>query len=237
MSDNYYQLKHEEILKLQAEEAYEEALALVSEELSMPYIPQTYHRFFKQLKKDLSQSLKINEPVVTLNDPQRILEHLQKDELHQLKALDALSKLNLRAHREIVQTAFEIIEDRLLISLLIRLCIEQALTEEYSFTSEGYHYTFIPAALILPEDSEGVEGAKDYLIEWLEKEPSLVKLCLEQLEVNSLLKLPESYEKEDAMDLALEVLEPIYSQIKDQESFEALKAVILEENEHLSSTH
>jgi len=237
MSDNYYKLKHEEMIKLQEAEAFEEALALVDEELSMPYIPQAYLSIFKQLKKELSQTLKLNQPVPILHDPDQIREHLQKDEMHQLKALDALSKLNMRAHPDLVQTAFELIEDRLLISLLIRLCIEQAITQEYTFTSEGLTYTFIPAALILPEDSEGVEGAKDLLIEWLEKEPSLLKLCLEQLEVTSLLKLPQSYDADEAQDLAFEVLEPIYSQIKDKESFNGLKASILEENEHLSSTH
>lgn len=216
---NYYQERLLEIRQLIDAGDLDEAEALVDEELAMPYIPQAYLSQFETFKRSLRQAKRQASPLQGLQDPEAIRELLGKESLSQLKALDALSKLNLRAHDGLIREAFGLLEDRLLINLLIRLGIEQALTEEYSFSDEGIRYTFIPAALVLPEDSDGVQEAKRLLADWLDKDPSLLKLALEQLELTGLLKLPESYESDEAETLALEILKPLFIQLQDEKAF------------------
>lgn len=221
MEKNYYQTQLELIeAKIKAGE-WAEAQALVKDELAMPFIPGAYLSQFKEQEQTIAQALRQSEPIRALQDPEAILDLLKKDELSQLKALDAMSKLNLRAHDDLIREAFRVLEDRLLINLLIRLLIEQAITEEFGFKDDGVEYTFIPASLTLPEDSDGYLDAHQLFRNWLDKDPSMLQLCLDQLQLVSLLKLPETYEADEAEELALEILEPIYCQLQDVKSFES----------------
>lgn len=231
MSDSYYQDILTKIESLVEQGKLQEALNVVKEELSMPYVPKAFLTQFEKWSLDLSHRLKLDVVPSVMSDPESILHSLRQDELNQLKALDALSQLNIRAHKDLVISAFEILEDRLLKNLLIRILIEQASTDEFEFTDEGITYRFIPASLTLPEDSDGVLKAAQLFQEWCEKDPSLEKLCLDQLQLVSLLKLPESYEEDDAWDLALSIHKPIFIQLQDEQAYQHF------EREHLQKKH
>ena len=193
----------------------EEALSLLEEELRMPYIPLEVEGILRQLHAYV-KAQQSPAPRASVLTPSQIVAYLNGDEEHQLAAVVALSALNLRAQLPLINEAFEVLSTRILKSLLVNVCLEQALTEEFTFTDQGITYTFIPAALTAPQESEGYLAAKSTLVEWLENDnPSLLMLALQQLDHIVLLKLPESFDADEALDLALDVLKPIYIQLAD----------------------
>jgi hypothetical protein len=192
-----------------------EAQRLLDEELRMPYIPPEVEGILRQLDAYV-KAQQSPAPRASVLTPSQIMAYLNGDEEHQLAAVVAFSALNLRAQLPLIREAFEVLSTRILKSLLVNVCIEQALTEEFTFTDQGITYTFIPAALTAPQDSEGYGAAKTILIDWLENDnPSLLMLAMQQLDHTVLLKLPETVDTDEALDLALEVLKPIYIQLAD----------------------
>lgn len=199
-----------------------EAMRLIEEEQRMPYVPPYVAAKLAQFKEIAMTAIKMNEEIHLDMSEDGILSYLQKDELHQLRALEAFSAMNMRNCLGLVQTAFDRIESRLLKCLLVKLCIEQALTETFTFSDEGLRYEFIPAALTLPEDSDGMIIAKATLKKWLEDDdPSMLKLCLDQLELECLLKLPESLDEDEAFDLAFGILKTVFLMLSTEKEFKA----------------
>lgn len=223
MEENYYEkqilLIKEKIEKNQLEEANQ----LIQEELGMPYIPKHFLDEIKQLETEIRSSLKLNQKTNVILDEDELRGLLKQDEMAQLKALDHMSRSNLRQYDTLVQDAFNLLEDRLFQNLLLRICIDQQLTNEYSFHTDGIEYTVIPASLCLPEESEGVEGAYQLLNDWCDKNPSLLNLCLEKLQYEGLMALPISYTEDEAYDLAYQILEEVFLQISDEKEWNAFK--------------
>ncbi len=199
-----------------------EALRLIEEELRMPYIPPFVHAKLNQFKEIAMTAQKMNTEIHLDMSEEGILAYLGQDELHQLRALEAFSVMNMRQVLPLVQKAFDVLESRLLKCLLVKLTIEQGLTESFVFSDEGLRYEFIPASLILPEDSEGFEEGKAYLKTWLEDDdPSMLKLCLDQLDLECLLRLPQTIEDDEAYDLAFSILKTVFLMLSTEERFES----------------
>ena len=220
MNQDTYQDVIQTIRHLIDEGQLNEAQRLLDEELRMPYIPPEAEGILRQLDAYV-KAQQTPAPRASALTPSQIVAYLNGDEEHQLAAVVALSALNLRAQLPLIREAFEGLSTRTLKSLLVNVCIEQALTEEFTLTDEGMTYTFIPAALTVPQDSEGYGAAKTILIDWLENDnPSLLMLAMQQLDHTVLLKLPETVDADEALDLALEVLKPIYIQLADSNQWQ-----------------
>lgn len=223
MEENYYEKQIELIEEKIKIECWDEAIQLIHEELSMPYIPKRFLDKIKKLENEVKSHFKQNEKVTVIQDEDELRALLQLDEISQIKALDQMSRLNLRQYDTLVQDTFNQLNDRLIQNLFLRICIEQQLTNEYNYTSDGIEYSLIPASLCLPEESEGVELAMKYLTDWLDKNPSLLNLCIEKLRYFALLALPISYTEDEGYDLAYQVLEEVYLQISDESEWNAFK--------------
>jgi hypothetical protein len=212
------------------------ALDLIDEELRMPYIPPFVLAKLNQFKEIAMTAQKMNTEIHLDMSEEGILKYLHQDELHQLRALEAFSVMNMRNFVPLVQEAFNCIEGRLLKCLLTKLTIEQALTESFTFSDEGITYEFIPASLTLPEESEGYQEARSQLKAWLEDDdPSMLKLCLDQVELECLLRLPQSIDEDEAFDLAFQILKTIFLMISTPEHFE--KFIVdkgIQKNGHLA---
>lgn len=223
MEENYYEkqiLLIEEKIK---NNLWDEAYQLVLEELSMPYIPKNFLDEIKKLESEIKSNFKLNQKINIIQDEDELKSLLQQDEMAQVKALDQMSRLNLRQYDTLVQDTFNLLSDRLFQNLFLRICIEQQLTNEYSFHSDGIEYTLIPASLCLPEESEGFEAAYILLKDWCDKNPSLLNLCLEKLQYEALMALPISFTEDEAYDLAYQVLEEVFLQISDEKEWNAFK--------------
>ena len=223
MEENYYEKQILLIEEKIMNESWDEAIQLIQEELSMPYIPKNFLDKIKRLETEVKAHFKFNEKINIIQDEDELRSLIQQDEMAQIKALDQMSRLNLRQYDTLVQDTFNLLKDRLFQNLFLRICIEQQLTNEYSFNTDGIDYTVIPASLCLPEDSEGVEIAEELLSDWLDKNPSLLNLCLEKLQYEALMALPISYTEDEAYDLAYQILEEMFLQITDENDWKVFK--------------
>lgn len=223
MEENYYVNQINLINDRIKNELWDEAYALVIEELSMPYVPKLFYDQLKRIESEIKANFKLNQKVSLIQDEEELKSLLKLDEMAQLKALDQMSRLNLRQYDTLIQDTFNQLDDRLMINLLIRICIEQQLTNEFNFSVEGVTYTFIPASLCLPEDSEGVEESIKLLSLWLEQNPSLLNLCVDKVHYEALMALPISYSEDEAYELAYSILEETFLQISDLSEWELFK--------------
>ncbi len=198
--------------------AYKDAELLVNEELHMPYIPPDVLLKLKAFQNEIAFNTKASRPKSL--DVETLRSFLSLDIDHQESSVYALNELNLRAHSELVQTALTQISDHYLIKLIIHICIKQALTESFQVDIDQVHYTFIPASLTPFTDSQGYLRAKDLLNKYLQDDnPSMLELCLQQLEYQSVLYYPLSYDEEEGESLAYSCLKSIYLRLSDENEF------------------
>lgn len=235
MEENSYQIQIQLIEQKINEHAYEEALALVLEELSMPYIPKLYHERFLSLYEHLNQVMKSSKVTQAFYDDEALLNLLTKDEHAQLKALDQLSRMNLRNKSDLIQLFFDRLSDPILLRLLIRILIEQQLHDEFICKDEGVEYQIIPASLALPEEGDGYHGAEHLIKLWCAKNPSMERLCLDRLVYMGLAQLPLVYEEDEGDDLAYAILEDVASKLLDPRDWEKLKSQLLTGDNGLST--
>ena len=235
MEENSYQIQIQLIEQKINEHAYEEALALVLEELSMPYIPKLYHERFLSLHEQLKQAMQSTNTTQTFYDDEALLGLLTKDEHAQLKALDQLSRMNLRNKSELIQLFFDRLNDPIFLRLLIRILIEQQLHDEFTFKDEGVEYQIIPASLALPEDGDGYQAAEQLIKLWCEKNPSMERLCMDRLVYMGLAQLPLVYTEDEGDDLAYAILEDVASKLLNPEDWEQLKSQLFTGDNGLST--
>lgn len=219
MNDHYYENLIQDIKKLIEDNLVEEASQRIEEELRMPYVPKETLKALNDLKLDL-KGLK-EYPSLSPESNEEILEsYIHGSESSQLKLLDSLSQLNARKYLPLIQKALNEFSDPLMKALLIRILIEQALPDTFKVEMEGMQYTFIPASLTLPEESDGFSSALDSINLWCEKDPSLRELCLATLSLKSLMALPSSYEESEGYELAFASLKEVYTSMYSAEEFE-----------------
>jgi len=200
---------------------FKKALGLIEEELRMPYIPPLVQTKLHQFKEIALTAQKMTTEIHLDMSEEGILKYLLEDELHQLRALEAFSVMNMRKNLTLVQKAFDLMESRLLKCLLTKLTIEQNLTDSFTFSDDGLRFEFIPASLTTPDESEGYQEGRVLLKSWLEDDdPSMLKLCFDQLELECLLKLPQSIDEDEAFDLSFKILKTVFLMISTPEHFE-----------------
>ena len=85
------------------------------------------------------------------------------------------------------------------------------MSEEFTVEREGLEYRFVPCALTLPSQSDGVHQAVEQLREWFEHEdPSFLALCVETLMQEAYLRLPEDIDESESLMLAAAVAEHVF---------------------------
>jgi len=210
MEENYYQKIIREIREEMKNGNYESAGEKLAEELGMPYIPQMYRDELEKIDRDLKALFKESTRPSRIEDPDELIKMLQSEAGH-FAVVASLGALNLRNYDEVLKQAFARIKDRALLSVLVELCARQQLHTEYSFTDDHVRYTFIPAALELPEDSEGVDLCLKQANEWLENDnPSMLMLAHESILRLALLRLPQGIDVDEAVVLTLAIVKNLF---------------------------
>lgn len=208
---DYYQEQLDEIERLMQENLVQEAMLQLNEELSMPYIPPAYQAHFERLKKEAQQRLAQDAtPVIPNYSDDELLQRMRGGVDEQLHGLDVLSRSNLRQRTAVIHELFQLDIDPIVIKLLIQLCIEQALQEEFEWTTKGVQYRFIPAALTHPNDSVGVSQAAQALRSYFEQEPSAWLLAQERLRYYAVDQLPLTHTEDDASLLTHQVVYDVH---------------------------
>lgn len=176
----------------------EEARFLIQEELKMPYIPQNVeeklHQYLLETVKETSFK--------PLSD-EKLRLYLTGNETQQLIALRQLANQNIRLYLAEIHQAFASPMSALVRIALMEILANQQVSDEFEVMIDGFIFQFIPAALELPQDSEGVHQCQAYLCDWLESEnPSMLALCLECVIKEAYLRMPFSIEEDEAKPFA-----------------------------------
>lgn len=206
---SYYDEILEEIQDLMDENKNEEAMQMVKKELSMPYIPSDVEPQLKKLKRELDYrcSLDRNRTEVSLD---ALLEKLHGKEAEQLSAAAALSSRNLREFLPEIQNWLEEKPFPEAAALMIEAIAEQDIKDDFTLRTNDVEYDFYGDSVTPVAESEGFLEADKLLYDWLGmKHPDLYEMARTLLIHEVYMFLPLSYEKEEAVDLALDVCEQV----------------------------
>jgi hypothetical protein len=210
MDENYYLRIIQEIRDDLKNGRVDSAQEKLDEELRMPYIPKMYRDDLEKIDRDAASLRKESAKPSRIEDPDELLAMLET-EAGQFAMVASLGALNLRNYDEVLKRAFATIKDRGLLAVLVEICARQQLHTEYTFSDEGTTFTFIPAALELPEDSEGVDMCLNQAAEWLENDnPSMLMLAHESILRLALLRLPQGIDADEAVPLTLAVVKNLF---------------------------
>lgn len=205
---NYYDEILEEIQNLLHAKRYEEAKALIEKELSMPYIPCEVEEKLKQLFRDYRYESSEKKGIVQ-KDIDEFLDGLKGDAQQQLLSVQALSKLNLRQYIDEIQQYLMHNPFPEAAALLVESIGEQCIQEEFVWIKDGVEYTFYGDSVIPCAKSQGYLEARKYLKQWLDKNIDMYTMAHMILVHEVFMFLPLSYEAEDALSLAYDVVEEI----------------------------
>ena len=172
-------------------EEFEEAINILIEELSMPYIPYQYESLFNAAydeillaKQEANYTLEAKNQIFSVDEIAVLLDKEECNDDLLYMALDQLQQLNVR----MIIPAIE----RFLLnpkkhsfakSIIMETLIEQQIDDEIQVFKNGVIYDFNPAYLPLVLSQNAYDGIYRLLERELEDEnPSLLALCQEYLE-------------------------------------------------------
>lgn len=225
--DTYYEEILKEIRKLMAAHDYQEAFAILEDELAMPYIPKESETQLVDLYNECRSMLRLHHVERSYEDDD--IEALLQGSLEeQFMAVELLKKSNLRNHLDEVRTYLCNQPDILVRSLLIDACMEQNIAEELQTIEDGMEVTFLPCYIEPVMRAKGAVLAVNTLCEWFEDEdPTFLKLCIECLIQECYLHLPFNIDEDEGIPLAIAIVAYV---MKAQDNETGLEEFLKEKN-------
>lgn len=186
----YYDVVAIYVSVLKELEKYEEAINIIVEELSMPYIPYQYETMFNAAYDDLllaKQNASYEGSIQHVFNEEDIVSILSRDDYNEellYMALEQLESMNVRRILPAVK-AFISNNDKpdFAKSLLIEVMIDQEIDEEMSVVKNGISYDINPLyePMVLTQEARGV--IDQLLADVIENDnPSLYQLCQQFLD-------------------------------------------------------
>ena len=232
--ETYYDVVAIYVSILKDLEEFEEAINIIVEELSMPYIPYQYETVFNAAYDELLLAKQeasfdgVTQKVFNEEDIENILTKKDTNEDLLYMAIEQMEGMNIR--RMIVPIR-QFIRDNeqpdFAKSLLIELMIDQEIDEDLEVVKKGVHYDINPsyAPMVLNQES-GVEIYK-LLMDALEDDnPSLLTMCeqflnfifiqsIQNILMNKIIVVLQSYSLSFSIlqyiDIELEDIEYLYN--------------------------
>lgn len=189
--ETYYDVVSMYIMALKELGEYEEAIDILIEELSMPYIPYQYENLFNTAydeilleKKDARYEVESKNQIFSIEEINQLLNKKDCNEDLLYMAIDQLQQLNVRM---IIPTIKEYLADStkhfFAKTLLMEILIDQQVDEDMDVEKFGQSYIFNPSYMPLVLEQLAHNGILKYLENALESEnPSLFEQCQEYLE-------------------------------------------------------
>lgn len=220
----YYEEILKEIRKLMSASNYQEAYAILEDELAMPYIPKESEEQLIALYNECRSELRVNTIERTYGE-EDIATLLQGSLEEQFLAVELLKKSNLRNHLEEVEAYLCSDWDILVRSLLIDALMEQDISQEMKTIEQGMEITFLPCYIEPPMRAKGASIAANALCEWFEDEdPTFLKMCMECLIQEAYLHLPFNLDEDEGIPLAIGIVAYVKKAQGEAESFDAFLA-------------
>lgn len=189
--ETYYDVVSMYVTTLKELGEFEEAINILIEELSMPYIPYQYEMLFNTAydqvlleKQESNWEVESKNQIFSIEEIEQILKNKDCNEDLLYMALEQLQQLNVRL---IIPTIREYLRnpDRHYFAktLLMEIMIEQQVDEDFEVEKFGLVYDFNPIYMPLVLQQTHYEGIVKYLQNGLEDDnPTLFEQCLEFLE-------------------------------------------------------
>ena len=210
-SNTYYDVVSIYVATLKELEEFEEAIDIVVEELSMPYIPYEYETVFNAAhdelllaKREANEGMERHNNAFSLEDMENILlkDVLNEDLLYM--AIEQMEGINIRRLLPAIRTFLkDSSKPGFAKSLLIELMIDQEIDEDMILVKNKVEYDINPsyAPLVLNQEVGGTILA--LLSEGIEDEnPSLFFLCEQFLNYYLYLIYPKYIDEYDYRSLA-----------------------------------
>ena len=187
--ETYYDVVSIYLSVLKDLEEYEEAINIIIEELSMPYIPYQYETMFNAaydellLAKQESNALQqIKHEIFNEEELSRILTSPVNEDLLYM-AIDQLNGMNVRTFlHDIAICLSDENKPSEAKSLLLEVLIDQQVEEDFKVVKNGREMDINPYYLTKISESDAFNEISHHLISNLEDEnPSLLMVCLEFL--------------------------------------------------------
>ncbi len=227
--DTYYDVVSIYLSILKELEEYEEAINIVVEELSMPYIPYQYESLFNTAydelllaKQEANALLETKTTVFKEEEIERVLTNFTNEDLLYM-AIDQMQSMNIRSLLYCIRPfLLNPNSPSLAKSLIIDILIDQEVDEELELNKHEYVYDINPSYLTKVDESEAYSEIGEHLIRHLESEnPSLLMVCLEFLNYFMYDQFPRYIDEEEfaiiaaAIHYYLATLQYIETDIED----------------------
>ena len=201
----YYDVVSMYITALKELEEYDEAIDLLIEELSMPYIPYEYDSLFNTAydeillaKQEANYLSDQKESIMSIEEIGRILSSDTTNDDLLYMAIDQLQQLNIRL---ILPTITEYLRSNhhpFSKTLIMEILIEQQVDEEFEVSKNHSTYYFNPSVSPLVLDQPVYDGVIQYLSRVIEDDnPTLFNQCVEYLEYFLYNTYNKEYYEED----------------------------------------
>lgn len=195
---NYYDETLDKIKDLIGNEEYEEAKRLIQNELEVSYVPRDFERKLYELLDIVKEK---TFKVKTISD-EDIEKYLKMDNDHQIIAVDALDKRNLRNYIDMCSSYLKgdgFINAKV---LLIDSLIKQEINHVFEYRKNDEIIKFNPSNIDNIQESEGYISCLNALRERFMKEPSMLYMAEQLLYKEALMALPDILNNKDGILLA-----------------------------------
>lgn len=209
--NTYYDVISIYVAVLKELEEFEEAINIIVEELSMPYIPYEYESVFNAAydelllaKREANEGMERHNNAFSLEDMENILmkDILNEDLLYM--AIEQMEGMNIRRLLPAIRKFLKD-DDKpdFAKSMLIELMIDQEIDEEMILTKNGIEYEINPSYAPLVLNQEVGEMILALLSDAIEDEnPSLFNLCEQFLNFYLYLIYPKFIDEYDYRSIA-----------------------------------
>lgn len=199
---DFYEKLINDIENLIEEEKDERAIALINEELSMPYVPRDIEEKLHMLLDKISNQ---GNDVNYVSD-EKLIKLLDGDKNQQLIGVDTLDKRNLRDYLDIVEKF--LMEDKFVNAkvLLIDSLVKQEINCDLQVLKEGEVISFNPSKLKSIDKTEEYKLGIRILDDKYMKEPSKMYLAVKVLNESAIMKYPSSFTSEEIRVLTSEII-------------------------------
>ncbi|MBO6046251.1 MAG: hypothetical protein J6P61_00710 [Erysipelotrichaceae bacterium] len=206
-SSTYYEVLALYLNALKMTEEFEDAINILIEELSMPYIPTQYESLFNMVYDDILYAKQEANQLVehghqTIYSVEEIGALLNREDVNEdllYMVLDQLQDLNVR---RLIPDIRRYLKDEtkppFAKTLLMEIMIEQQISEEFEVVKYGSTYYFDPGYAPLVLEQLCYEGITRHLQRVLEdSNPTLMMQCIEYLEYILYAAYPREFYEED----------------------------------------
>lgn len=216
----YYTSLLKDVVDLFAKGEYEKVDSIVSQELSLPYIPGQAEELLRHYQDECRPYL---AKVPAANRAQ--LEDLVDGTTAQKEmAASMLQAMNLRQYHAEVQkllNAEDLVQE--FKGELIEALMEQRIDEHYVIIRNGKKISFVPASIKSKKEDDGYQKARAFLHDWLDTDnPVMADFCEQMLDQELLENRPLDFQDKDPKALAAAIVRLVCDAMSDEETWQAL---------------